>query len=216
MADERSVVRDSVALGVAVGTYGLSFGALAVAAGLTPAQACVLSLAAFTGGSQFAYIGVVGAGGPTGTAIGSALLVGLRNTLYGVRLAGLFPGGWRRAVTAHVVIDESTAMALAQPPERPDLSRRAFWATALTVFVGWNLATLVGALVGNTVDPRTLGLDGAGPAAFLVLVWPRVRTREGRRIAAVAVAVALVAGVTLPAGVAVPLAAVAVLAAGRR
>jgi predicted branched-subunit amino acid permease len=83
----RHIVRDSVGVGVAVGTFGLSFGALAVAAGFSIAQAVVLSAVMFTGGSQFAYIGVIGAGGSAWAASAAALLLGARNTIYGMGMA---------------------------------------------------------------------------------------------------------------------------------
>ncbi len=216
--DERRVLRDGVGLGLAVGVFGLSFGALAVASGLSTAQAGVLSLFAFTGGSQLAYVGVLGAGGTAGSAAASAILLGSRNLLYGVTVGPVLavPARWR-PVAAHLVIDETTAMATA-----PGLSRRlarlAFTATGLAVFVCWNVATLVGALLGGAVgDPTALGLDAVGPAAFLALLWPRLRSgRVGtRRVAATGAVLGAVGAVVLPIGLAVPVAALAVLAAGR-
>ena len=67
-----AVLRQALSIGVATGAYGISFGALAVTGGLTVAQACALSLVMFTGGSQFAFVGVVGAGGSPGAAIATA------------------------------------------------------------------------------------------------------------------------------------------------
>ncbi|WP_449066766.1 AzlC family ABC transporter permease, partial [Planomonospora algeriensis] len=58
-----SAIRDGLGVGIAVGLSGLAFGAAAVTAGLSVAQACVLSLFAFTGASQFALAGVVAGGG---------------------------------------------------------------------------------------------------------------------------------------------------------
>ena len=216
--DERRVVRDGVGLGLAVGVFGISFGALAVASGLSTAQASVLSLVAFTGGSQLAYVGVLGAGGTAGSAAASAILLGSRNLLYGVtvgpRLA--VPARWR-PLAAHLVIDETTAMATA-PGLTRRLSRLAFTATGLAVFVCWNLATLLGALVGGAIgDPAALGLDAVGPAAFLALLWPRLRSggRGTRRVAAVGALLGAVGAVVLPVGLAIPVAALAVLAGGR-
>ncbi len=211
---ERKVVRDSVGLGLAVGSYGISFGAVAVAAGLSPLQACVLSLLAFTGGSQFAYVGVVGAGGAAASAVTTALLLGVRNTLYAVRLAPLLQTrGARRLVAAQLTIDETAAMAVAQPVAEKRLGRLAFWATGAAVYLFWNAATLLGALVGQAVDPVRLGLDGAVPAAFLALLWPRLRAAAGRRVALVAVLLAAAGVLLLPAGLAVPVAALAVVVA---
>jgi predicted branched-subunit amino acid permease len=188
------VLRDAVGIGVAVGAYGLSFGAAAVTAGLSALQACVLSLLLFTGASQFALVGVLGAGGSAVAAVAGALLLGTRNTLYAVRLASLVPvRGLRRAVAAQLTIDESTGMATAAPA---GLAPTAFWATGASVYVLWNLATLLGALgAARLGDPARLGLDAAVPAAFLALLAPQVRTRP---LLAAALAGALVAAAAVP------------------
>lgn len=204
-----NVIRDAVGIGVATGAYGLSFGAISVASGLDLPQTCALSVLLFSGGSQFALVGVLGGGGSAVAAAGTAILLGTRNALYGLRLSPLLGlRGWRRPVGAQLVIDESSAMALGHPPGRE--ARLAFWATGLSVFVLWNLGTLLGALGGQLLrDPRVLGLDAAVPAAFLALLAPRMRTRDPWMIALVAAATALVAVPFVPAGVPVLLAAAA-------
>ena len=190
-----AVLRQALSIGVATGAYGISFGALAVAGGLTVAQACALSLVMFTGGSQFAFVGVVGAGGSPGAAIATATLVGARNGFYGLQMARILrPRGPRRLLAAHVTIDESTAVGTAQAavrPDRPDLAPLGFWATALAVFTLWNASTLLGALVGDALgDPRRYGLDAAAAAAFLALLWPRLSNGRTRAVAGGAVVVA--------------------------
>lgn len=85
----RAVWRQSLSVGVASGAYGVSFGALATAAGLSAAQACALSALMFTGGSQFALISVLGAGGSGLAGAASAVLLGARNGLYAVQVAPL-------------------------------------------------------------------------------------------------------------------------------
>lgn len=210
--DRRTVVRDSLGVAVATGTYGLSFGAVGVASGLGVAQTCVLSLLMFTGASQFALAGVLGAGGSAVSGALTALLLGTRNTLYGLRMAPLLGyRGWRRAAAAHVLIDESTAMAVNRPDRA--LARTGFWTTGGTIFVLWNLATLLGAVAGEQLgDPRDLGLDAAVGAAFLALLWPRLTTRLARATALLAALVAAGAVTATPAGVPVLMAAgVAVL-----
>jgi predicted branched-subunit amino acid permease len=118
-AARRAVLRDAIGVGVATGAYGLSFGAISTASGLTILQTCVLSLVLFSGGSQFALVGVVGGGGAPMTGAATALLLGVRNGFYGLRLAELLRlRGWRRVVGAQVVIDESTAMSIGQPASR--------------------------------------------------------------------------------------------------
>lgn len=215
------VVRTAAGVGVATGAYGVSFGALATGSGLTVAQACALSLLTFSGGSQFALIAVIGSGGNLASGAASALLLGARNLLYGARLAApLAMKGLTRVVGAQLVIDESTAVALANEPDGDRAARLGFWATGLAVFVLWNLATLVGALAGAAIgDPRDLGLDAAVPAAFIALLAPRLRSRPPWLTAVAAVVVALAVVPVLPAGVPVLLAALVPVVAvllGRR
>jgi 4-azaleucine resistance transporter AzlC len=186
-----SVIRNSVGVGVATGAYGISFGAIAIAAGLNAWQTCALSLLVFTGASQFALVGVLGSGGAPVTGAVSAVLLGSRNALYGLRLTPLLRlRGPRRVAAAQIVIDESTAMAVAQPT--PELARTGFFATGLSVFVLWNLGTLVGVVAGSAIgDPRTYGLDAAVGAAFLGLLWPQLKTTEHRVVAVIGAVAAL-------------------------
>jgi predicted branched-subunit amino acid permease len=185
----------SVAL--ATSAYGVSFGALAVAAGLDIWQTCVLSLLMFTGGSQFAFVGVIAAGGlpAAPAAIASASLLGVRNIAYGMRMSPVIGSGfWRRAAAAHFTIDESTAVSLAQTTSRA--RTLGFWVTGIGIYVGWNLSTLAGALLGDVLgDPRAYGLDAAAAAAFLALLWPRLRHLQP---IAVGVAAAVVATMLTP------------------
>ncbi len=212
------IVRTAVSVGVASGAYGVSVGALGVAAGLSVAQTCALSVLMFTGGSQFALVGALGGGGSGLSGALSAVLLGARNGVYGVRLAPLLRvRGAQRFLAAHLVIDESTAVALGGEVRGVRAGRLGFWATGLSVFLLWNAATLLGALAGSAVgDPRDFGLDAAAPAAFLAMLAPRLRDRATWTIAVVAALVALAVVPLVPAGVPVLVAAlvpaVAVLA----
>ncbi len=220
-ADRRAVLRDALGVGLATGAYGVSFGALAVAGGLSPLQAQVLSLVMFTGASQFALIGVLASGGGAVSAVLTSWLLGARNALYGLRLAPLLAvRGPRKLAAAHLTIDESTAMALGRLDREPE-ARLAFWATGLNVFFWWNLATLVGSLGASALgDPKVLGLDAAIPAGFVALLWPRLQDRQSRplhlAVALAGAAVALSTTPWLPAGVPVLAAGVVAIVAGLR
>src|SRR3954447_21917431 len=203
----RSIVRDAMGVGAAVGALGLSFGALAVAAGLSVAQACALSLLMFTGASQFAFVGLIDGG--VASAVATALALGARNALYGLRLA---PYVKPRGLAAHFVIDESAAMSARDPADDP---RLGFWSAGLAVFAFWNLATLIGALAGNAIsDPSAFGLDAAAPAAFLALLAPRLKEHEPQAIAGLAAAAALASVPLVPAGTPVMVAAAVAVVAG--
>lgn len=213
---ERSPVVASLLLSLAVGSYAVSFGVLGVQAGLTAFQTCVMSLLVFTGASQFAAVGVVSSGGSPFAALGSALLLAARNGVYGLAMSRVLPEGRAyRLVAAQFVLDESTAMALAQ--REPHRRIEAFWATGLGVYVFWNLGTLVGALVGDRLsDPAALGLDAAFPAGFVALLVPHLARPGGRRAALLGAAVALATSPVLPSGAPILLAALAVVVGLRR
>jgi 4-azaleucine resistance transporter AzlC len=199
----RAIVGDALALGLGTGVYAISFGALAVAAGLSAWQAQALSLLMFTGASQFALIAVVASGGSALVAIATSTLVGTRNAFYAVAMAPVLEArGLRRLLAAQATIDESTGMAARYEKDR-DSARLAFWSTAAAIYVLWNLGTLIGALgAGMLEDPDVLGLDAAAPAAFLALVWPRLTSWPMRAVAIVslvsAVALSPFIGAGLP------------------
>ncbi|GAA1812341.1 AzlC family ABC transporter permease [Agromyces neolithicus] len=219
-----TAVRDGLAVGLATAVYGISFGALAVAAGLDIWQTCFLSLVMFTGGSQFALVGVLASGGVAagGSAIATAAMLGIRNVVYGMRMKPILEGPpatgqtspmWRRVAAAWVTIDESTAVALAQSNDRS--ARIGFWVTGIVVFVGWNITTFVGALIGDAMgDTRAWGLDAAAAAAFLGLLWPRLKRVQAGAVAVGAAVVATLMTPVLMPGLPVLVAAVVAVVVG--
>lgn len=212
----RKAMRTSLSVGLAVSAYGFSFGALSVASGLDIWQTCVLSLLMFSGGSQFALIGLIASGGLAAwpAALTASALLGSRNTLYAIRMSPIIGRGFfRRLGAGWITIDESTAVATAQ--ETLPAQRVGFWMTGLIIFVGWNLTTLAGALLGDLLgDVRMYGLDAAAAAAFLGLLWPRLRALQPVVVAVAAVVVATVLTPWLPPGVPILAAAVVAVVVG--
>jgi len=189
----RAVIRDSLSISIAVGTYGAAFGVASVAAGLSIAQTCALSLLLFSGASQFAVAGVLGAGGSAMSAIAASALLALRNGFYGARMAPLLQvRGFKRLLASQITIDESTAVALAHEETSVSDARKGFWLTGGGIYLFWNLATLLGALGANSLgDPAQWGLDATIPAAFLGLLWPRLKSSITRLVALAAICLAL-------------------------
>ena len=211
----RPVVTASLTLGFAVGVFAISFGVGAVSAGASVAQTCVMSLLVFTGATQFSAISVIGAGGSTASALGGALLLAARNGVYGLTMARRLPGSLgRRLVAAQLTIDESTAMSAAQTD--PVAQRTAFWITGCSVYVFWNVGTLVGALAGRAIDPRTFGLDAAFPAAYVAMLWPLLGDGRGRLAAMLGAVICVTLIPFVPVGIPILCAALAVLIGVRR
>jgi predicted branched-subunit amino acid permease len=197
----QSVAAVSTGVGVATGLYGISFGALSVAAGLDIWQTMALSLLMFSGGSQFAFIGVVATGAGVMPAIISAWLLGVRNGFYAIRMNPILSvSALIRPLAAQLTIDESNAVSLSQEPDK-NKERLGFWLTGIAVFVFWNLFTLVGALLGSQIgDPSDFGLDAAAAAAFLGLIWPRLNQSKLLLLAVASAFLATSLSVVLPAG----------------
>ena len=194
---KRAILRDAIGIGIGVASYGVSFGALSVTSGLDLWQTQTLSALMFTGASQFALVGVLGAGGSALSAIAAALLLGFRNFPYALRMSSLVrPRGLAKIAAAQLTIDESTAMGLAHEKgvDGETGGRYAFWTTGISVFVFWNLATLIGAVAATSAgDPKVFGLDAAIAAGFVALVWPQFQGKLERRTGALAFLVGLTA-----------------------
>lgn len=213
-----------LSVSLATGLYGISFGAISVAAGLSFWQTVALSALMFTGGSQFAFVGVIaGAGGvgqlanvasTGGAALGAASLLGVRNWIYGMQNnARLKVRGGKKLLAAHLTIDESTAVASAQ--SEPEEIRRGFWVTGVGVWLLWNVFTMVGAVIGGVIgDPATWGLDGAAVAAFCGLLWPRLKSGNAAALAVLCAGITLIAVPAVPAGMPILIAAAVAALAG--
>ena len=215
---ESTTLRDSLSVSITVGAYGTAFGAASVANGFSLLQTCLLSLLTFSGASQFAVIGVLGAGGGALSGIATASLLGIRNGVYGVIMAPrLKVKGFKRIIAAQITIDESTAVALGQEVRGEKAMRQGFWLTGFGVFLFWNLFTLAGALGAQAMgDIRAWGLDSAVPAAFLGLVWPRLKTNRDRALAVGCMLFALAMTPILPAGLPIIATAFIAIAVGIR
>ena len=208
----RATLSKSLSVSLAVGAYGTAFGAAAVASGFSVLQACLLSLLTFTGASQFAVIGVLGAGGTAIAGIATASLMGFRNAIYSMIAKPILNvTGFKKIIATQITIDESIAVSTAEEVRGESAMRQGFWLTGGGVYLFWNLFTLAGALGAQAIgDPSAWGLDAAVPAAFLALVWPRLKSKDDYVLAISAAALALALTPVVAAGM--PIIATALLA----
>ena len=212
---KNQVTKDALSIGIAVGIYGLSFGALAVTYGFSILETTLLSSLMFTGASQFAFIGVIGAGGGAIAAIAVAALLGSRNTLYALSLTNVLKAkNFKKLLAAHITIDESTGMSVKYRDDETN-TKQAFWQTGISVFVFWNLATIIGAIGASLLDdPTTYGLDGTIAAAFLALIWPRLNNKTNKLVFITAFLTAIALTPLLPPGVPILITATIAVIAG--
>jgi predicted branched-subunit amino acid permease len=212
---DRDDLRDALALAAAVAVVGVSFGALAAAAGVPPVFTVALSLLVFAGGAQFLVVAVVAAGGGLVPAVVAGLLLNLRHVPFGLAVAGIVGDGWAaRLAGAHLMTDEAVAFSRARGSG--PRARTAYWLCGALLFTFWNAGTVIGLLAGSAVpDPGTFGIDAAFPAALLALLLPALGRADARRVGLAAAALALLATPFLPAGLPVIVGLLGLLAAGR-
>ncbi|QSQ14242.1 AzlC family ABC transporter permease [Myxococcus landrumensis] len=221
---DRALLRDVGAVALAAGVVGVSFGALAVAAGMPVWMAGLMSVVVFAGGSQFVAVGMVASGGSPVAAVLAGLLLNARHLPFGLVVADVLGRKWpMKLLGAHLMVDESVAFALAQ--RDPERRRAAYWLCGGLLFVGWNVGVVAGGWIGKTVgNPESLGLDAAFPACMLALLLPSLlppkkeeaaegagpRATKARKVAVVGALIALAATPLLPAGLPVLLSILAV------
>lgn len=203
------LTRDIALVCLADGIVGVSFGAISVAVGLPLWLPILMSVVVFAGASQFLFVAIIAAGGSPIAAFAAGLLVNARHLPFGLAIGDAIGHGWlRRIVGSQLIIDESTAFALA---ERDSARRRiAFWGCGIALFICWNIGVIAGAFGGTVIsDTDALGMDAAFPAVLLALVMPSLKDRATRFAAIVGAVVAVALTPLLPAGLPVLLSLIA-------
>jgi 4-azaleucine resistance transporter AzlC len=195
--------------------FGVSFGVLAVAAGMGTLAPIVMSATTFAGSGQFAAASILDEGGAAVAAIAAAVLLNSRYAPIGISVAPLFHGPVaRRLVEAQLIVDESWAISNRGEGR---FDRGLLLGAGLVLYPCWVLSTAIGAVAGDLLgDPERLGLDAAFPALFLALLVPLLRSRMTVAAALGGAAVALALVPVAPAGVPIVAAAAVCLIGWRR
>jgi len=187
-----------VALGV--GGYGIAFGMLARRAGLSVAEATLMSATVLAGAAQIVAVELWAEPLPVAAIVLTTLAINLRYSLMGAAL-----GPWlERLAPARsygsllLMADENWALTMREL--KSGSGRGAFLlGTGIAIWVFWVAATVVGAAAGGVIgDPAQYGLDFVLAAVFVALA---VDLWEGRPTLVpwlVALATAVVAAALLP------------------
>jgi predicted branched-subunit amino acid permease len=181
----------AIAIASAVLVVGVAYGSAALAAGLPPWLVILTAILVLSASSELLFVGVIAVGGLPWVAVAAALLVNLRNIVYGFSASSFLPAPRiARYLLTHLVNDESVAFALAQP--KLDQRLVAYRVVGVAILSAWPLGATIGVLVGYIVpDPGHLGLDAAFPAIFLAILLGSVkRNTVGPAVAGATIALA--------------------------
>lgn len=187
-----------IALGVA--GYGVVFGILADRAGLSAAEATLMSATVLAGAAQLVAVEVWAEPIPVLAVVGTTLVVNLRYLLMGAALRPWFEDltPLQAYGSAFFTADENWALTIGEL--RSGSRRGAFLlGSGLAIWLFWVLATLVGVTVGGVVErPARFGLDFVLTAVFLVLATELWEGRSSLPAWTVAAVTAVAAAHWLP------------------
>jgi len=163
-------------LSLAVAPWGLLAGSMAIEANLSPWQGQGLSAIVFAGAAQLVAIGMLKGGANLASILLTTLLLTSQHLLYGLSMRPVLsnqPLRWRLGL-GFLLTDEF--FALTSQYDQQQFNRWYALGVGLTFYVAWNLFTLAGILLGQSIPHLDqYGLDFSIVATFVALIAPLVR-----------------------------------------
>ncbi|GAK09344.1 LOW QUALITY PROTEIN: hypothetical protein JCM19038_3174 [Geomicrobium sp. JCM 19038] len=156
-------------LALAIATYGVSYGVLAIGAGMSYFETILMSILVFSGSVQLVAVAMIASGAPFMNLVIATSLLNLRNLLYGAAFWISPTQTFDRFLYAFGINDESFVLSTSKFKEIGP-APRFFLGAAITFYVSWLLSSIVGASLGNVIDPVAYGLDLAFPVTFAALL----------------------------------------------
>ncbi len=208
--------RRSFILAISIAPFGIVYGVAAAQAGVGALPGLFGSLGIFAGASQLTLVDLHTQDAAWIVAVSTSLVINARFVLYSAALApafGEFSAPWRFGLT-HLMTDQNATLSLIEfQTEQDPAARRGFYFGAgITIFVLWQLGTILGLLAGARI-PEELQLGFIIPLTFASLVVPALRDRPAIAAAITSVIVTIAAG-RLPAGINILLGALAGICVG--
>jgi 4-azaleucine resistance transporter AzlC len=208
--------RDCLPVAIGVGAYGLAFGVLADRAGLSVAEAALMSATVLAGAAQLVAVELWADPVPVGVVLVTTAVVNVRYLLMGAALRPWFARLTTPQAYGSVFFLTDEDWALTMADLRAGSGRGAYLLGAgLALWTLWVAATVVGTAAGGTVgDPATFGLDFALTAVFLTIAVSLWEGRSDLLPWSVAAATSVAGATVLPGRWYIVLGAIAGAAAG--
>ena len=158
--------------------FGLVFGVLGVASGLTETQTIFMSSIIFAGASQVVFAQLWAAGSAYLIIGSSVALINLRHVLYSAAVSEHLKKlsfKWR-VILAYLLTDEAFAVSIQRfntyGGSRP--VHFFMFGAGSTLWIAWQISTVVGVIAGSTI-PENWELAFAIPLTFIAVVVPLLK-----------------------------------------
>lgn len=169
-------LKDGIPIAAGYFAVSFSFGIAAVAAGLAPLEALLISMTNLTSAGQFAAIGIIGGGGSYIEMAATQFVINLRYALMSLSLSQKLDRTFSRLhslILGHAVTDEIFAVAMSRGGRiRPVY----FLGLAALPYIGWSCGTAAGAFLGELLpDTLTSALSVSLYGMFIAIIVPAAK-----------------------------------------
>lgn len=181
LAELSAGIRSELPIALGVIPFGLIYGVLAMAAGLTPAQGQAMSSIVFAGSAQFIGVQLMGLGTPLSVLWLTTFVVNVRHVLYSTSLGPdmrQLPRRWR-FLLAYLLTDEAYATTAVHYADKSTPLKFKHWfflGAGSTLWTVWQISTAVGIFLGAEV-PGSWSLDFTLALTFIGIVVPNLKDR---------------------------------------
>ena len=157
--------------------FGLVFGVLGIASGLTATQTILMSSIIFGGASQVVFAQLWSSGTSPIITGGSVAIINMRHIIYSANVSfyiSSLPLKWR-IVLGYLLTDEAFAVSFQEFENKNKFAHYHLLGGGLTLWVFWQISTVIGVFLGANIPPH-LNLEFAIPLTFIAVILPTLKS----------------------------------------
>ena len=157
--------------------FGLVFGVLGIASGLTATQTILMSSIIFGGASQVVFAQLWSSGTSPIITGGSVAIINMRHIIYSANVSfyiSSLPLKWR-IILGYLLTDEAFAVSFKEFEKNNKFAHYHLLGGGLTLWVFWQISTVIGVFLGANIPPN-LNLEFAIPLTFIAVILPTLKT----------------------------------------
>jgi len=157
--------------------FGLVFGVLGIASGLTATQTILMSSIIFGGASQIVFAQLWSYGTSPIITGGSVAIINMRHIIYSANVSfyiSSLPLRWR-IILGYLLTDEAFAVSFQEFENKNRFAHYHLLGGGLTLWIFWQISTVAGVFLGANIPPY-LNLEFAIPLTFIAIILPKLKS----------------------------------------